>query len=171
MDLHHSSFIEDYIPQQFHSLSDIAISPLTFPTTTTFSNYTLSCRNCRSILFNNTTPSESVITDDNMEIMNDRILIRELYCQKCHTFIGFKIVDFKPNEYTLIPMNNQLKVEDIYYDINNYQNDLIRIENSLNQRAERISFETFWKNNQQHIGDHYIYCANVMMNGLISMRS
>lgn len=63
----------------------------------------------------------------------NRILVENLFCIECSSYIGFKIINFIPLKPTLIPFESN-------GELLQYQNNLIHIENELKIREEEMEF-------------------------------
>lgn len=85
-----------------------------------------SCSFCNTQLI---APSTSAL----QLISINRILVENLFCIECNSYIGFKIINFIPLKPTLIPFESN-------GELLQYQNNLIHIENELKIRKEEMEF-------------------------------
>lgn len=153
-----SKSIEECIPINFQLLNNTIHSNQA--QTESHARSLLSCSQCHNKLFDNTNPSLFIHESKIQKLLDDIIVIKEINCAACMSFVGFRIVGFEssgagqvpPPQHTIIEVN----------DLNQFKNYLQEIGNNINGSLERQNrYSKFISDNQEYIGKYYICLSNV----------
>ncbi|RCK56140.1 hypothetical protein Cantr_05996 [Candida viswanathii] len=155
-----SKSIDEYIPENFQLVTN-STGSLHYPHVGSSDRLLFSCSQCHSNLFDNTNPTSYIQENRNRQLLNDLIVIKEINCSMCTSFVGFRIVSFMPSEADLTPP--PLYTVNEVRGLNQFKHYLEEIENNLNARFERQNHSKFIDRNQEYIGKYYICLSNVLI--------
>lgn len=120
--------------------------------------------NVSDFLFVNVKP------EDHLEVLNQQIVVNNMFCCTCNSFVGFRIINFIPVQPKLIEYevpkiaqdSNSQPSDDVPdIDLIRFKNKLINIENDLTIKSQRLNYLHFLKANEKLIGRYYLALSRV----------